>query len=131
MARTQREVDEPDPDAAAIADLSYEEARDELISIVARLEGGQADLAESMRLWERGERLADHCARWLDGAQARLRAEETAAPARPTGQRAADAAGDGTDPGDAGLDAGVDEGVDEGVDAGVDKAVAPGDDTGS
>lgn len=57
-----------------LAALSYEEARDELVSIVARLEGGKADLEESMRLWERGERLAQHCTRWLDGAQTRLTA---------------------------------------------------------
>lgn len=89
MARTQRPA--PDPEADALADLSYEEARDELIAIVARLEGGQADLAESMRLWERGERLAEHCGRWLDGAQARLSADDAADPARRDPQPAADA----------------------------------------
>lgn len=61
---------------AEIAAMSYEQARDELVGIVARLEGGQADLEESMQLWERGEQLAEHCTRWLDGAQARLVAHE-------------------------------------------------------
>lgn len=65
------------PSAAAantsdIANLGYEQARDELASIVSTLESGRAPLEESMRLWERGEALADHCSTWLDGAQARI-----------------------------------------------------------
>lgn len=69
-----------DPDAD-IADLSYEQARDELAAIVSRLEGGAADLEESLRLWERGEKLAGHCQRSLDRAEQRLdaRAAEAAA----------------------------------------------------
>ena len=55
-----------------VADLSYEQARDELISIVAELESGQLGLEESMRLWRRGEVLAAHCSTWLDGAEAAL-----------------------------------------------------------
>lgn len=55
-----------------VAGLGYEEARDELAAIVAQLEGGQATLEDSMRLWERGEALAVHCQTWLDGAQERL-----------------------------------------------------------
>lgn len=57
---------------ADIAKLGYEQARDELAQIVSTLEGGRAPLEESMRLWERGEALADHCAAWLDGAQTRI-----------------------------------------------------------
>lgn len=55
-----------------VAGLSYEDARDELISIVAQLEGGQSGLEESMRLWRRGEALAAHCSTWLDGAESAL-----------------------------------------------------------
>lgn len=55
-----------------IMDLTYEQARDELISIVAQLEGGQAGLESSMTLWQRGEALAAHCGTWLDGAEAKL-----------------------------------------------------------
>ncbi|MDU0314897.1 exodeoxyribonuclease VII small subunit [Phycicoccus sp. M110.8] len=55
-----------------VAELSYEDARDELISIVAQLEGGQSGLEESMRLWRRGEALAAHCSTWLDGAESAL-----------------------------------------------------------
>jgi len=59
-----------------IADLTYEQARDQLISIVAQLEGGQIGLEDSMGLWQRGEALATHCSQWLDGAEAKLTAED-------------------------------------------------------
>ena len=51
---------------------SYEEARDELVDIVAKLEAGDSTLEESLSLWERGEHLAAVCQGWLDGAQERL-----------------------------------------------------------
>ncbi|PID97377.1 MAG: exodeoxyribonuclease VII small subunit [Actinomycetales bacterium] len=60
-----------------IPDLGYEQARDELVAIVARLEGGQAPLEESLTLWHRGEALAAHCSRWLDAAQAQIAKGET------------------------------------------------------
>ena len=59
-------------DSPDITNLSYEQARDELISIVAQLEGGQIGLEDSMTLWQRGEALATHCNTWLDGAEAKL-----------------------------------------------------------
>lgn len=52
--------------------LSYEQARDELVAIVQQLESGGASLSESLELWERGEHLADLCQSWLDGARARI-----------------------------------------------------------
>jgi exodeoxyribonuclease VII small subunit len=55
-----------------IAGMRYEDAREELIAIVAKLEAGQAPLEDSMQLWRRGEALAAHCATWLDGAQAEI-----------------------------------------------------------
>jgi exodeoxyribonuclease VII small subunit len=51
---------------------SYEQARDELVAIVARLESGEASLEESITLWERGETLATICQDWLDGARRKL-----------------------------------------------------------
>jgi len=51
---------------------SYEEARDELVEVVRRLETGGTTLEESLALWERGEQLATICQEWLDGARARL-----------------------------------------------------------
>jgi len=55
-----------------ISALGYEQARDELISTVQRLEAGGLALEESLALWERGEALAAHCQGKLDGARARL-----------------------------------------------------------
>ncbi len=69
-----------DPD---VSTLTYEQARDELVAIVSRLEGGQLGLEASMTLWQRGEQLADHCTRWLDGAQARLQGADGPADADP------------------------------------------------
>ncbi|GAA3499504.1 exodeoxyribonuclease VII small subunit [Streptomyces albogriseolus] len=57
---------------AAAEALGYEQARDELIEVVRRLEAGGTTLEESLALWERGEELAKVCRRWLDGARARL-----------------------------------------------------------
>ena len=56
------------PDAAA----TYEQARDELASVVASLETGGLSLDESLELWERGEHLAVVCTRFLDGARQRV-----------------------------------------------------------
>ncbi|MFI5889328.1 exodeoxyribonuclease VII small subunit [Actinoplanes sp. NPDC051513] len=52
--------------------LSYEQARTELAAVVERLEQGGSSLEESLALWERGEKLADVCQRWLDGARERI-----------------------------------------------------------
>ncbi|MEW2083760.1 exodeoxyribonuclease VII small subunit [Streptomyces sp. NPDC005283] len=54
------------------AALGYEQARDELIEVVRRLEAGGTTLEESLALWERGEELAKVCRHWLEGARARL-----------------------------------------------------------
>lgn len=60
------------PDAATPQQLSYEEAREELIEVVRTLEAGGTTLEESLALWERGEALARVCQEWLDGARKRL-----------------------------------------------------------
>ena len=52
--------------------LSYEDAREELIDVVRRLEAGGTTLEESLALWERCEKLATVCQNWLDGARKRL-----------------------------------------------------------
>ncbi|QIK62808.1 exodeoxyribonuclease VII small subunit [Leucobacter viscericola] len=56
------------------AELSYEQARDELVQVVGRLEQGGTTLEESLQLWERGEALAARCEEWLLGARQRLEA---------------------------------------------------------
>ena len=60
----------PDPDKAE--QLSYEQARDQLVEVVRTLEQGGTTLAESLSLWERGEELARICQAALDGARERL-----------------------------------------------------------
>lgn len=58
--------------------MSYEQARAELAAVVERLEAGGTTLEESLTLWERGERLAEICEGWLDGARERLDAARQA-----------------------------------------------------
>ncbi|WP_373694960.1 exodeoxyribonuclease VII small subunit [Kineococcus terrestris] len=67
------------PATAGVEDLGYEQARDELVDVVRRLEAGGTGLEEALALWERGEALADRCTRWLEGARARLDAGTAAA----------------------------------------------------
>ena len=57
---------------ADVAKMSYEEARDELVKVVAELEQGSVSLEASLTLWERGEALANQCETWLTGARKRL-----------------------------------------------------------
>lgn len=63
-----------DSTAAAVSDLSFEQARDELVRVVAELEQGAPTLEHSLALWERGEALAARCEEWLLGAKRRLEA---------------------------------------------------------
>jgi exodeoxyribonuclease VII small subunit len=70
------------PDQDSPAELGYEQARDELVDVVRRLEAGGTGLEEALALWERGEALADRCGQWLEGARARL----DAARAEPGGE---------------------------------------------
>lgn len=60
--------------------LSFEQARDELVQVVSKLEQGAPTLEQSLALWERGEALAERCEQWLLGAKARL--ESAATPAQ-------------------------------------------------
>ncbi|AQP51466.1 exodeoxyribonuclease VII small subunit [Tessaracoccus flavescens] len=52
----------------AAKEPTYEEAREELMQVVTKLESGGVSLADSMALWQRGEELAALCQRFLDGA---------------------------------------------------------------
>ncbi|WP_165063900.1 exodeoxyribonuclease VII small subunit [Marisediminicola senii] len=61
-----------DREKTDVAELSYEQARDELIAVVSELEQGSSTLEQSLSLWERGEALAQRCDEWLIGAKARL-----------------------------------------------------------
>lgn len=63
---------------ADVETLSFEQARDELVGVVAELEQGAPTLEQSLALWERGEALAARCEQWLRGARARLDAARPA-----------------------------------------------------
>ena len=62
-----------------VSELSYEQARDELMRVVGELEQGSSTLEQSLALWERGEALAARCEEWLLGAKARLEAARSSA----------------------------------------------------
>lgn len=69
-------------DLGALEELGYEEARDQLAEVVRALESGGSALAESLTLWQRGEKLAQVCQARLDGARALVesaRADDDAA----------------------------------------------------
>jgi len=55
-----------------VNDLSYEEARAELIEVVQALEAGSQTLEQALALWERGQGLAARCQEWLDQAKTRI-----------------------------------------------------------
>lgn len=57
---------------ADVAQMSYEQARDELTKVLADLEAGSVTLEQSMTMWERGEALAKRCEEWLSGARKRV-----------------------------------------------------------
>jgi exodeoxyribonuclease VII small subunit len=78
--------------SANVSDLSYEQARDELVSVVSELEQGTATLEQSLELWERGEALAARCEEWLIGAKARLEAARAGAQ---SGSASTDTSGEG------------------------------------
>ena len=63
-------------DSPATADdikqMSFEAALRELEGIVGKLESGQAPLAESITIYERGEALKAHCEALLKAAEMRI-----------------------------------------------------------
>ena len=58
--------------------LTYEQARDELVEVVNRLESGGESLADSMELFKRGEQLADLCEKYLTQARETVEAAKEA-----------------------------------------------------
>jgi exodeoxyribonuclease VII small subunit len=55
-----------------MSEPTFEQAQRELEQIVERLERGDIDLDEAIRLWERGEELYRVCVGKLDSAQGRI-----------------------------------------------------------
>ena len=61
----------PDPHAD-IAKMSFEDALEELKTIVTRLETGEGKLDEAVEAYERGARLKRHCEAKLREAQEKI-----------------------------------------------------------
>ncbi|GAA4612701.1 exodeoxyribonuclease VII small subunit [Saccharopolyspora hordei] len=68
----QDEHFDPVAEHPEVAELGYEEARDQLAEVVKQLEAGGLSLEDSLALWERGEALAAVCERHLAGARERV-----------------------------------------------------------
>ena len=57
----------------SIDELTYEEALAELESIVSMLEGEQNQLEDSIKLFERGQALAERCSVLLEAAELKVK----------------------------------------------------------
>ena len=55
-----------------IDELSFEAAYAELETIITQLESGDLPLDESVSMYERGRKLAEHCQELLDKAELRV-----------------------------------------------------------
>ena len=75
-----KKTDPPPPAGLADEGLTYEQARDELLAVVNRLESGGENLAESMELFQRGEFLASVCERYLADARTTVESAKTTTP---------------------------------------------------
>ncbi|MFT8638244.1 MAG: exodeoxyribonuclease VII small subunit [Pseudoclavibacter sp.] len=84
MTEQHTPIDTTGGENADVAELGYEDARDQLATVVARLEQGSPTLEESLALWERGTALAARCEQWLTGARERLEAAQVQAPGTST-----------------------------------------------
>ena len=61
------------PKARASKEPAFEQAFEELGTVVARLESGDLPLEEALALFERGQELAARCSDMLDKAELRLK----------------------------------------------------------
>jgi exodeoxyribonuclease VII small subunit len=68
-----------------VTELSFEAAMAELERVVGRLEGGEVPLADSIRLYERGDALRRRCEELLKEAEAKVEQITTDADGWPTG----------------------------------------------
>jgi exodeoxyribonuclease VII small subunit len=57
---------------ASIKELSFEAALAELEKIVGALERGDVELEQSIKIYERGEALKNHCAALLGAAESKI-----------------------------------------------------------
>ncbi|MEQ9036859.1 MAG: exodeoxyribonuclease VII small subunit [Silicimonas sp.] len=55
-----------------VGEMSFEEAMKELESVVAKLESGDVPLEDSIKLYERGAALKEHCQKKLSEAEEKV-----------------------------------------------------------
>jgi len=73
-----------------VEELSFEAAMTELETVVRQLEAGQVPLEDSIRLYERGAKLKEHCEARLKAAEARVEAITLGPGGAPAGTRPLD-----------------------------------------
>lgn len=56
-----------------LTNLSFEAAFQDLEALVARMESGNLPLEDSVKLYERGQRLSAHCQALLEEAELKIR----------------------------------------------------------
>ncbi len=61
-----------DEQLSALENMTYEQARDQLVQVVQKLEAGGLELNDSMYQWELGEALAKHAQSLLDEVAKKL-----------------------------------------------------------
>ena len=78
-------------DTPNIAEMSFEDALRALEDVVRKLESGEAKLDESIDLYEKGEKLRQHCQARLDAAQERIEKIVAGPDGKPSGTAPFDA----------------------------------------
>ena len=73
-----------------IEKMSFEAALAELEAIVETMEAGKVDLENSIKTYERGEKLKSHCEKLLKQAEARVEKITLDANGKPTGSEPLD-----------------------------------------
>ena len=70
---------------ANIKDMSFEGALAELEKIVGALERGDVELEQSIKIYERGEALKNHCSALLGAAESKIEKIRLSREGTPTG----------------------------------------------
>ncbi|GHA49101.1 exodeoxyribonuclease 7 small subunit [Amylibacter ulvae] len=73
-----------------VAEMSFEQAMQELETLVTQLEGSQVALDDSIKLYERGAELKKHCEDKLKSAEEKVAKITFGADGKPNGLTAAD-----------------------------------------
>jgi len=75
---------------APVTEMSFEDAMKELESVVAKLESGDVPLEDSIKLYERGAALKEHCSAKLAEAEEKVAQISLDDSGRPKGTAAID-----------------------------------------